>query len=97
MQTGNILHKSTARLENSQSFGQIPREVTLIRKMAPINLIVHHPKTPEDQAELARRVADIHAASVIQRIKGLNCPTSQKLELLDGIMETVKNRSKEQT
>ena len=71
--------------------------MTLIRRMAPINVIVHPPETPEGQAELARRVADIHAASVMQRIKGLNCPASQKLELLDGIMETVKTRSKEQT
>ena len=45
---------------------------------------------------MARRVADVHATSVIQRLKALNCPTSQKLELLDAVIETVKNRSREQ-
>ena len=51
--------------------------------MAPINLIVYDPKTEEGQIELAKRVSDVHAAAVTQRIKSLNCPTSQKLALLE--------------
>ncbi len=47
--------------------------------------------------ELAKRVSDVHVAAVIQRIKALNCPASQKLELLDAVIETVKERSREQT
>ncbi len=47
--------------------------------------------------ELAKRVSDVHAAAVTQRIKSLNCPTSQKLELLDAVIDTVKERSREQT
>ena len=73
------------------------QEVTVIRSMAPINLIVYYPKTTEGWTELAKRVSDVHAAAVIQRIKSLNCPTSQKLELLDAVIETVKKRSREQT
>jgi len=65
--------------------------------MAPINLIMYYPKTEEGQEELARRVSDVHAASVNQRLKSLNCPTNQKLELLDAVIETVKMRSREQT
>ena len=45
---------------------------------------------------MAGRVSDAHATAVTQRLKSLNCPTSQKLELLDAIIETVKERSKEQ-
>lgn len=78
-------------------FRQAPKEVTVIRSMAPINLIVYYPKTEEGQIELAKRVSDVHAAAVTQRIKSLNCPTSQKLELLDAVIETVKDRSREQT
>ena len=77
--------------------GQVPKEVTVIRSMAPINLIVYYPKTEEGQMELAKRLSDVHAAAVTQRIKSLNCPTSQKLELLDAVIETVKERSREQT
>ena len=80
-----------------QYSGQVPKEVTVIRSMAPINLIVYYPKTEEGKEELARRVSDVHAAAVTQRIKSLNCPTSQKLALLDAVIETVKERSREQT
>ena len=67
-----------------------------MRTMAPVNIIVYHPKTEEGKEELSKRVADVHATSVIQRLKALNCPTSQKQELLDAVIETVKKRSREQ-
>ena len=78
-------------------FRAVVREVTVIRSMAPINLIVYYPKTEEAQIELAKRESDVNAAAATQRIKSLNCPTSQKLELLDAVIETVKERSREQT
>ena len=78
-----------------QYSGQVPKEVTVIRNMAPVNLIVYYPKTEAGKEELARRVSDVHAAAVTQRIKSLNCPTTQKLELLDAVIETVKARSRE--
>ena len=61
--------------------------------MAPINLIVYDPKTEAGKEELARRVSDVHAAAVNQRLKSLNCPTSQKLALLDAVIETKKRES----
>lgn len=64
--------------------------MTVIRHMAPVNLIVYHPNTEAGKDELARRVADVHAAAVNQRLKSLNCPTSQKLALLDAVIETKK-------
>ena len=64
--------------------------------MAPINVIVYFPKTEEGNEELARRVSDVHAAAVNQRLKSLNCPTSQKQKLLDAVIETVKKNSREQ-
>ena len=66
------------------------REVTAIRKMASIHVIVHYPKTEAGKEELARRVSDVHATAVNQRLKSLNCPTSQKLALLDAVIETKK-------
>ena len=69
-----------------------PREVTVIRKMAPINLIMHFPKTEAGKRELAQRVSDVHASAVTQRLKELNCPTSQKLDLLDAVIVTAKSR-----
>lgn len=71
------------------------KEVTAIRKMAPIHVIVYYPKTEAGKEELARRVSDVHATAVNQRLKSLNCPTSQKLELLDAVIETKKKESRE--
>lgn len=69
---------------------------TVIRKMAPVKVIVHFPKTHEGKEALARRVSDIHASAVNQRLKGLNCPTQQKLALLDAVIATAKQHSREQ-
>ncbi len=77
--------------------GQPRKEVAGIRSMAPINLIMYYPKTEEGQMELKKRVSDIYATTVIQRIKSLNCPTNQKLELLDAVIETVKERNRDQS
>ena len=71
------------------------REVTAIRKMAPIHVIVYYPKTEAGKEELARRGSDVHATAVNQRLKSLNCPTSQKLELLDAVIKTKKTESRE--
>lgn len=70
--------------------------MTAIRKSAPINIIVHYPKTEAGMAELARRVAEVHADAVNYKLKQLNCPTKQKLDLLDAVIHTVKQRSREQ-
>ncbi len=51
------------------------------------------PKTPEKQQELARRVANVHAESVLNKLKELKCPKKQKLELLDEIVNTIKTKS----
>lgn len=66
-----------------------------MRNTPPINLIVHYPKAEEGRLELAKRVSDVHAATVTQRIQSLNCPISQKLALVDAIIATVNRRSRE--
>lgn len=71
--------------------------MAVIRRMAPINVIMHFPSTENGKKELARRVSDVHAAAVIQRIKELNCPTQQKLDLLDAVIKTAKENNGEQT
>ena len=64
-----------------------------MKKHGPVNVIFYYPKTEAGKEELARRVAEVHADAVIRRIKELNCPTSQKLELLDAVIATAKERS----
>ena len=64
----------------------------IARKSAPINVIVHYPKTVEGQRELAERVAGVHADMVNQHIKKLNCPSDQKVQLLDAVIKSVSSK-----
>ena len=54
-----------------------------------LKIIVHYPETPEKQAEFDARVAKFHAEYVVQYIEKLNCPTDQKLKLLDAVAKTI--------
>ena len=61
-----------------------------MNKSAPIEIIVHYPTTDEGKKELARRVSDVHADFVCAKLKALDCPTKQKLELINTIVATKK-------
>ena len=70
----------------------------IARKSAPINVIVHYPKTVEGQRELAERVAGVHADMVNQHIQKLNCPSDQKVQLLDAVIKSASiEKAGEQT
>ena len=70
----------------------------IARKSAPINVIVHYPKTEEGKRELAERVAGVHANMVNQHIKKLNCPSDQKVQLLDAVIKSASiEKAGEQT
>ena len=66
----------------------------MAKKSAPIQVIVYYPKTEEGKRELAQRVASVHADMVTQYIDKLQCPTSQKLALLDAVIATAKEKSR---
>ena len=60
-----------------------------------LKIIVHYPETPEKQAEFDARVAKFHAEYVAQYIEKLNCPTEQKLKLLDAVAQTIMEQTEE--
>jgi len=61
-----------------------------------IELIVHYPATPEAEAELDRRAAKLHAQYVAQYVDQLQCPTGQKLKLIDAVANSILERSRQQ-
>ena len=65
-----------------------------MRKSAPIEVVVNYPKTEEGWEELGKRVATAHANYVIEKIERLNCPTWQKLELYQAVIDTTKGTYK---
>ena len=65
-----------------------------MKKAAPINIIVHYPTTEEGWRELRRRMAIVHADAVLNSVLKLNCPTWQKIKLIDAIIEDAKKEAK---
>jgi len=65
-----------------------------MKKAAPINIIVHYPTNEEGWRELRRRMAIVHADAVLNSVQKLNCPTWQKIKLIDAIIEDAKKEAK---
>lgn len=61
---------------------------SIAKKFAPINVIVHYPTTDEGKQELAKRVSSVHADMVNQYIQRLSCPSSQKIQLMNAVIES---------
>ena len=58
-----------------------------------MNVIVHYPETAEKQQELEKRVAKYHANQIAHYIEKLNCPTAQKLALIDSIIAIAQGKA----
>lgn len=55
-----------------------------------MEIIVHHPQTPEKEMQLKKQVAAAYAQAVRRYIEGLNCSKSQKMALFNSVLEAVK-------
>lgn len=62
-----------------------------MKKYTPIKLVVHYPQTEKGKRELEKRVAFVHSEAISRFINKFNCPASQKIELLDLILEPYKS------
>lgn len=56
-----------------------------------MNIIVHYPTNETEKEELAKRVAIVHAQTVIEIVKRLPRPTKRKVQLINAINKNVKN------
>ena len=54
-----------------------------------LKIIVHYPNTPEKKELFDARVAKFHSEYVLQYIEKLDCPTEQKIKLIDAVAQTV--------
>jgi hypothetical protein len=64
-------------------------EYTVKKQVISLNIIVYYPETPKKQAEFDACAAKFHAEYVTQYIEKLNCPTGQKIRLLDAVAKTI--------
>lgn len=54
------------------------------------NIIIYLPSTNDGKQELARRVATVHADAVDSKLRTLNCPNRQKVQLLQKLIKQTK-------
>lgn len=52
-----------------------------------MKVIVHY--SQKNNHQLGKIAAQVHAQAVIQKIKSLSCPDSQKIELIKEIKKTI--------
>lgn len=57
-----------------------------------MKVFVNLPELEEDKKELKNRVADFHATLLIQKIKQLNISDVSKKELLNSVLEHLKEK-----
>ena len=68
----------------------------IAKNSAPIHMIVYYPQTAKGKRELAERVASVHADMVSQSIKKLNCPSNQKMQLLDAVIKSATHKEEDE-
>ena len=86
--------KSDEEIAKRQKYERILFRGITMRKSAPINIIVHYPKTEEGMRELRRRVASVRADIVMDQIRKLDWPTSERIRLVDAIIADAKAEMK---
>ena len=57
----------------------------IAKKHAPFELVVYYPKDEKGKKELAERVAEVHAESVLQMVHKLDCSMKWSRRQRDGI------------
>lgn len=56
-----------------------------------LSVMIHAPEDVEAQQELMRKVATVHAQTVIEKVKSMSYPTEQKGRLIDAIKLYISN------
>ncbi len=59
-----------------------------------MQVIVHYPTTAKGRRELEERVAIAHAEAILYLVQNLSCSKEQKLALLQAVIDTYTERSK---
>lgn len=55
-----------------------------------MKVVLHTPDTKEATQELSKKVAAVHAQTVLEQIKATPCPAEQKTKLFDVIKQLRK-------
>ncbi|MCI9425730.1 MAG: hypothetical protein HFF30_09220 [Flavonifractor sp.] len=53
------------------------------------SVIIHYPEGEEAQKELAKKVADVHAQTVVEMVKAMPVSMEQKVRLISAIKDYI--------
>ena len=53
------------------------------------SVIIHYPEGEEAQKELAKKVADVHAQTVVEMVKDMPVSMEQKVRLISAIKDYI--------
>lgn len=70
------------------------QHISLKRGARIMQVIVHYPTTAKGRRELEERVAIAHAEAILYLVQNLSCSKEQKLALLQAVIDTYTERSK---
>lgn len=65
---------------------------TVFRQASNMEVFLIMPTTPEGKAKLSKELAKFHAEQALKMVQKLPCPTEQKLELIDAVVEHLRSK-----
>lgn len=57
-----------------------------------MGVVMHYPAAPEKREALSKKVAAVHAQTVMEQIKAMPCPVGQKVKLIEAIKRIHQQR-----
>lgn len=67
-------------------------EKALDKQVQLMEVFLIMPTTPEGKAKLSKELAKFHAEQAVKMVQKLPCPTEQKLELIDAVVEHLRSK-----
>ena len=64
----------------------------LLQHTIDMEVFLIMPTTPEGKAKLSKELAKFHAEQALKMVQKLPCPTEQKLELIDAVVEHLRSK-----
>lgn len=64
----------------------------LLKGTIDMEVFLIMPTTPEGKAKLSKELAKFHAEQALKMVQKLPCPTEQKLELIDAVVEHLRSK-----
>lgn len=80
------------RITNESYSNLLQHTHNLLKGTIDMEVFLIMPTTPEGKAKLSKELAKFHAEQALKMVQKLPCPTEQKLELIDAVVEHLRSK-----